>query len=118
MPMCIDTGLGIYVYSAEKANDTYAGADWIPFDNASQALALRLDRVLSEPDDAKSHLTKYANRIPTIKVTGNLVASDYRGLSDYGDWSQAIHIHSIEFHYINGVSNYEVVAPENVVLTE
>jgi hypothetical protein len=49
-------------------------------------------------------------------VTGYLTASNYPGLSDYGDWTEAIHIQSIQFYYISGVSNYQVTSPEDEVL--
>ncbi len=116
MPSCIASGEGIYVYTAGKAYNTYGASDWIPFDQASQALAAQLDRILSEPDNPKSHLGKYPNRIPTIKVNGYTVTS---GLpSNITDYTAGIHITSIEFHYIPGVSNYEVTEPENVVLSQ
>jgi hypothetical protein len=119
MPECIASGEGIYVYAEGKAFNTYKASDWLPFDKASQNLAKQLNLVLSDQNNSESYLIKYPNRIPTIKVTGYLVNTGLSPvLADYGDWTTGIHITSIQFYYINGVSNYEVTAPENVVLTE
>ncbi|MDP4182224.1 MAG: hypothetical protein Q8942_14190, partial [Bacillota bacterium] len=119
MPDCIASGEGIYVYTDGKAYNTYGSSDWLPFDEASQNLAKQLNSILSDPNNSGSYLTKYPNRIPTIKVTGYPVTS---GLpksvtgGDYGVYTTGIHITSIEFYYINSVSNYEVTLPQNVVL--
>jgi hypothetical protein len=118
MPTCIASGEGLYVYVAGKVFGSYAEADWLPFDKASQAVAKQINLVLSSPEDPELFLTKYANYIPTIKVTGSLVTSDYPGLAEFGSWPQAIHIRSIEFYGIAGVSRYEVSWPENTVLTQ
>lgn len=126
MPTCIASGFGIYVYAPNKPYDTYQVVDWIPFDNASQSLARQIDWVLSEPSAHESHLSTYPNRIPTIRVIGhrvaveNIVSINDEGLvlADYGNWSEAIHVHSIEFFYIDGVSAYQVQGAENVVLKE
>lgn len=120
MPTCIDSGEGIYVYTAGKAFNTYDASSWIPFDASSQELARQLNLSLSDPSNHEKYLSKYSNRIPTIKVTGYKVASGfYPGITDYiGDYSEAIHITSIEFYYIDSVSNYQVTSPENVVLNE
>ena len=116
MPTCIASGEGIVTYVAGKAYNSYSSEFWIPFDSASQEVADQLNWILSDPNDIESYLTKYPNRIPTIKVTGYLTSSDYPGLSDYGDWTQAIHIKSIQFYYVDGVSNYQVTSPEDQVL--
>jgi hypothetical protein len=118
MPTCIASGEGLYVYAVDKTFDTYAEVDWLPFDLSSQAIAKQINLVLSRPEDPELFLTKYSNYIPTIKVTGSLVTSDFPGLVEYGDWTQAVHIHSIAFYYIDGVSRYQVTSPENVVLTQ
>jgi hypothetical protein len=118
MPTCIASGEGLYVYAPGKAFDTYAEVDWLPFDLSSQAIAKQINLVLSRPEDPELFLTKYSNYIPTIKVTGSLVTSDFPGLVEYGDWTQAVHIHSIAFYYIDGVSRYQVTSPENVALTQ
>jgi hypothetical protein len=114
MATCIDSGLGIYVYTSGKPYNQYGGEDWIPFDLESQELAAKLDRILSETGNSATHLGKYPNKIPTIKVNGYLVNGGLpSGISDY---SKAIHIDSIQFYYIPNVSNYEVTTPENVTL--
>ncbi len=116
MPSCIESGEGIYVYTSGKAYSTYGAADWIPFDQESQTLAAQLNQILSDPNNHRAYLSKYLNKIPTIKVTGYTVTT---GLPDnITDYAAGIHITSIEFYYISGVSNYEVTAPENVVLHE
>lgn len=116
MPDCIKSGEGIYVYTEGKAFNKYNSSDWIPFDASSQELAKRLNLVLSDPSDKEKSLSKYVDKIPTIKVNGYTVTSGfYEGITDY---SEAIHITSIEFYYINSVSNYQVTSPENVVLNE
>ena len=117
MPTCIASGEGIDVYTVGKSYSSYSTSAWIPFDSASQEVADQLNWILSNPNDIKSYLTKYPNKIPTIKVTGYLTASDYPGLSEYGAWTEAIHIKSIQFYYIDGVSNYQVTSPEDQVLT-
>lgn len=132
MPTCIDSGFGIYVLSPGKDYKSYAATDWIPFDISSQALAKQLNWVLSEPENKNAHLAKYVDKVPTIRVTGHLVPAEnivndpdwdndpktVVTLATMGDWAEAIHLHSIEFHNMRGVSNYEVSAPEEVMLTE
>jgi hypothetical protein len=110
MPTCITSGLGIQI------NNGSTPGDWFPFDAASQALANQLNLILSDPADHEKYLTKYPNQIPTIRVNGYTATTGLpSGITDY---TTGIHITSIEFYYISGVSNYEVTSPENVVLTE
>lgn len=119
MPTCIASGEGIYVYTAGKAYNSYGSSDWIPFDEASQNIAKELNHKLSDPNDPEAYLSKYPNKIPTIKVKGYLVTSGLPQTvtgGEYGNFPNGIHITSIEFYYIENVSNYQVTDPENVVL--
>jgi hypothetical protein len=101
MPECIASGFGIQV-----ANDNGTAGSWIPFDSSSQSLAKQLNLQLSDPDDPEKHLDTYPNLIPTIKVTGYTVTT---GLpSNITDYTTGIHISSIKFYYIEGVSAYQV----------
>lgn len=121
MPSCIASGEGILVYTPGKKNNTYTLDNWLPFDLSSQYLAKQLDLILSDPNDHMSYLTKYPNLIPTIKVIGHLVnnitASDDKVPDASGtNIVQGIHIDSISFEYIPGISKYIVTAPENITL--
>lgn len=121
MPSCIASGEGILVYTPGKSNNTYTLDNWLPFDLSSQELAKQLDQILSDPNDSMSYLTKYPDFIPTIKVIGHLVynitASDDK-VPDANGTSivKGIHIDSISFEYIPGISKYVVTSPENVTL--
>jgi len=118
MPDCIKSGEGIYVYKQGKAYNTYNNSDFLPFDKSSQDLAVKLNQTLSDPNDHTKYLTKYANKIPTIQVTGYTVDSNIPDYAVEQGYKKAIHITSIKFYNISGVSSYEVTSPENVVLNE
>lgn len=120
MPSCISSGEGILVYTPGKNYNSYTLDNWLPFDLSSQNIAIKLNKILSDPKDPMSALSKYPDRIPTIKVIGHLVnvtASDEKVPDINGTKIvKGIHIDSILFYYVSGVSNYKVTAPENIQL--
>ncbi len=134
MSTCIASGFGIVVYTPGKAGNTYSYSDWVPFDQKSHELARQLNDILSSSSGSQGHLEKYNDTIPTIKVSGYPVSNvPYHTGSGGSDQAQlpvtdisksisgtvsGIHITSIEFTYITGVSNYEVTLPEKLVLRE
>ncbi|MBQ9519731.1 MAG: S-layer homology domain-containing protein, partial [Firmicutes bacterium] len=105
MESCIESGEGILLTDTSSTNN--AGV-WIPFDSESQKQAAGLNKSLAA--------NKY---IPTIRVTGHLVANDLA--SDAGKdtkYPDAIHLSSIEAVYISDISNDELKAFENVSPTD